>query len=72
MKQSLKLIYFRLLAEVKEDYHRSLYETFPVNNQLIGLIGARGVGKTTLLLQLIKNHRIGKDKKVFYFSADHI
>lgn len=72
MKSSMKLIYLRLLAEVTDKYHRALYEFFPVTNRLTGLIGARGVGKTTLLLQLIKNQRIGKDKKVFYFSADHI
>lgn len=72
MKSSLRLIYQRLLSDIDNKYYRSLYENFPLNNRLTGLIGARGVGKTTLLLQLIKNKRIGKDKKVFYFSADHI
>ncbi len=42
-----------------------------LNNRLTGLIGPRGVGKTTLLLQLIKQH-YAETRRVFYFSADHI
>ena len=42
-----------------------------LNNRLIGLVGPRGVGKTTLLLQLIKQN-YPDHKKVLYFSADHI
>ncbi len=72
MKSSLQLIYWRLLSEVPTKYYRALYEKFPHNSRLVGLTGARGVGKTTLLLQLLKNNQIGKDKKTFYFSADHI
>lgn len=72
MHVSLKQTYLRLLSTVANKYHRPLYSSFPVNSRLVGLIGARGVGKTTLLLQLIKNKRIGHDKKIFYFSADHM
>src|SRR3990167_7557456 len=71
MLDSLKLIFERLLANVKIDHYRFLYHNFDLSNRLIGLVGPRGVGKTTLLLQLIKNHLINK-KRVFYFSADHI
>lgn len=63
MLSSLTLIYQRLLANVADKYRRSLYDYFPVNNRLTGLIGARGVGKTTLLLQLIKHQRIGGNGK---------
>jgi predicted AAA+ superfamily ATPase len=48
---------------------RYLYPQFQLRNRLTGLIGPRGVGKTTLLLQYIKNE-LFKDKKSFYFSAD--
>lgn len=41
------------------------------NNQLIGLKGARGVGKTTLLLQHIKKN-YGLDNSVLYTSLDHL
>ena len=48
---------------------RYLYPQFQLTNRLTGLIGPRGVGKTTLLLQYIKNE-LFKDKTSFYFSAD--
>ncbi len=52
-------------------FKRYLFNEIQLNNRLIGLIGPRGVGKTTLLLQMIKTHY--KDhSNVFYFSADHI
>ncbi|HKM94727.1 MAG TPA: AAA family ATPase [Prolixibacteraceae bacterium] len=41
------------------------------NNQLIGLKGARGVGKTTLLLQHIKKN-YALDNSVLYTSLDHL
>jgi uncharacterized protein len=40
-------------------------------NQLIGLKGGRGVGKTTLLLQHIKKN-YGLDNSVLYTSLDHL
>lgn len=70
MIDSLRLIYERLLDTVVTDHYRYLYYQFNINNRLTGLIGARGVGKTTLMLQYIKNHL--NDERVFYFSADHI
>lgn len=40
-------------------------------NQLIGLMGSRGVGKTTLLLQYIKkNFKAGNT--LLYASLDHL
>lgn len=71
MENSLDLIFQRLLDEVSTDHYRFLYPIFNINNRLTGLVGARGVGKTTLMLQYIKNHLL-KNKNVFYFSADHI
>jgi hypothetical protein len=47
---------------------RYLYPQFQLRNRLTGLVGPRGVGKTTLLLQYIKNELGGKES--FYFSAD--
>lgn len=71
MLTSLRLIQDRLLEDVQTEHYRFLYSTFNINSRLVGLIGARGVGKTTLLLQYLKNH---PDilPKAFYFSADHI
>lgn len=67
---TLREIYHRLLSELNIKTFRSLYERFTWNDRLIGIIGPRGVGKTTLMLQLIKHH-LGPEK-AFYCSADHI
>lgn len=71
MNRSLQLIFKRLLEEVKLDHYRFLYEQFNLNDRLTGLVGPRGVGKTTMLLQVIKN-QFADQPNVFYFSADHI
>lgn len=63
--------FHRLIRELKEVRPRYLYSTFHIKNRLTGLIGPRGVGKTTLLLQYIKNELYEKGK-TFYFSADVI
>lgn len=60
--------YHRLLDELKTSQFRYLYPFFNINNRLTGLVGPRGVGKTTLMLQYIK-HNLNRDK-CFYFSAD--
>jgi predicted AAA+ superfamily ATPase len=48
---------------------RYLYPKFDLRGRLTGLVGPRGVGKTTMLLQYIKNELV-KEKNGFYFSAD--
>lgn len=65
------MIFHRLIDETSLDFHRYLYPSFTLENRLVGLIGSRGTGKTTLLLQFIKQH-FPDLKKVFYFSADHL
>lgn len=71
MKDLLRATFQRLLEAVQTKTHRYLYDQFNISNRLTGLIGPRGVGKTTLMLQYIKEHLLANDK-VFYFSADHI
>lgn len=44
----------QLLAQVDTAFIRYAYQTINWQNRLIGLIGPRGVGKTTLVLQYIK------------------
>lgn len=69
---SLQRIYSRLLDKVSNlKHYRYLYPKFNLNDRLTGLTGPRGTGKTTLMLQYIKNH-FPTDKTAFYFSADHI
>jgi uncharacterized protein len=71
MLDMLKETYYRLLRELSITTHRFLFDEFNADSRLTGLIGPRGVGKTTLLLQYIKERLIESDK-AFYCSADHI
>ncbi len=71
MIQFLHETYERLLEGVSTNTHRYLFEQFHLDNRLTGLIGPRGVGKTTLMLQYIKEKIVNR-KNVFYVSADNI
>jgi len=52
-------------------YRRYLYnEIFHSNAKIVGVYGGRGVGKTTLLLQILKDNPISSNKKL-YISCDH-
>ncbi|MBI2600555.1 AAA family ATPase [Candidatus Daviesbacteria bacterium] len=64
-------IYRRLLEEVKPAYYRKFYSDFQMNNRFIGVVGARGVGKTTFLLQYLKEH-FGDSEKGLYISGDNL
>lgn len=70
MNEFLSQTYHRLIAELETTYQRFLYKKINLNNRLTGLIGPRGVGKTTLLLQIIKNE-LYDTGEAFYFSADN-
>ena len=63
--------YGRLLAETSLDFTRYLYKQINWDNRLIVIKGAKGVGKTTMLLQHIL--RTFPDKqKALYASLDHL
>jgi len=51
-----KLMYFsdKLVSEVSTEFIRNKIALLETSDRLIGIKGARGVGKTTLLLQFIK------------------
>lgn len=63
--------YNRLLGEELPSSFRYLYDTINWDNRLIVLKGARGVGKTTMLLQHI-SRSFEDPTKALYVSADHI
>src|SRR5690554_1821946 len=46
----------QLISEVDTAFIRYSYHQINWQNRLVGLIGSRGVGKTTLVLQYIKNN----------------
>ncbi len=62
----------RLLQNTPIDFVRSIMKEIDWNLQLIGIKGARGVGKSTLLLQYIKLHLSHKTDKVLYVSLDNL
>lgn len=70
MKEILEQIFQRLLADVQLERKRFLYDSFKIA-RLTGLVGPRGVGKTTLMLQYIKEQR-SSTERIFYFSADSV
>jgi predicted AAA+ superfamily ATPase len=61
----------RLMASAPVGKHRFLFEKFAMNERLTGLIGPRGVGKTTLLLQYLRENH-GRPGEAIYASADHL
>ena len=59
-----------LLQNTPTDFTRYLYEKIPWGSRMIGIIGARGVGKTTMVLQHIKQKL--HNKNALYVSADDL
>lgn len=59
----------RLTDSVDTRIVRNLYNQIDWNQRLIGVLGARGTGKTTLLLQYIKNNRKFPNQSL-YLSLD--
>ncbi|MDP8051395.1 AAA family ATPase [Pasteurella atlantica] len=61
----------RNINAINTNFVRQQYlEKLTSKNRLVGLVGQRGVGKTTLLLQYLKLHF--KPYEYLYFSADDI
>ncbi|MDF1877583.1 ATP-binding protein [Sulfurimonas sp. SAG-AH-194-L11] len=52
-------------------YKRYFYYTIDFNDKMIGILGSRGVGKTTVIIQYLNSLELSKSKKL-YFSADSI
>ena len=62
----------KLVAGVNTGFHRYLYDKIQWKNKLIGIKGARGVGKTTLVLQHIKENFADNPEKALYVSLDNM
>ena len=58
------------LADVPMDYVRRIAENIDWNSRLIAIKGPKGVGKSTIMLQHIKNNFAADDRHVLYCSAD--
>lgn len=67
----------RLISNVDKKFTRYLYDRIHWENRLIGIVGPRGVGKTTLVLQYIKNnldvrHTLYVSAEDFYFAKHRL
>ncbi|MDZ7696016.1 MAG: AAA family ATPase [Deltaproteobacteria bacterium] len=60
-----------LLTAVPRASRRFLEKHINWDVRLLGIVGGRGTGKTTLLLQYLADHDKGNQKQL-YISADHI
>lgn len=70
----LQLTFDKLLRETRTDFHRYVYSKINWKGRMIGLVGPRGVGKTTLVLQYIKENLKRSDSlyvtaEDFYFAS---
>lgn len=59
------------IQNVSSEFHRYLYDKINWSDRLIAIKGARGVGKTTMLLQYIKEN-LELNEKTLYVSLDDI
>ena len=67
----------KFLKETNSDFFRYIYKEINWKNRMIGLTGARGVGKTTLVLQHIKknlnhNQTLYVTAEDFYFADNKL
>lgn len=68
---------YKLIKEVNTDFLRYSYSEINWKNRMIGLVGPRGVGKTTLVLQYIKlnlksNETLYVTAEDFYFADNRL
>lgn len=58
-----------MLRRIPTSFYRYMYGKIDWSSRMIGLVGPRGVGKSTMILQYISNHKdVGKH---LYVSADN-
>ena len=61
----------RRLGDTETAYHRPVYSKIDWDDRLLCIKGAKGTGKTTMMLQFLKEHPDERDK-AFYVSLDSL
>ena len=69
MKPILKKLSKLWLSKRKSNFYRTLYTKIDFNTRIVGIKGARGSGKTTILHQYAKNSSY-KSTQILYVSCD--
>lgn len=67
--ENLYELFYAKLDETPTSFLRYLHHRINWNNRMIAILGERGVGKTTLILQKIKQDGI---EHTLYFGADNV
>lgn len=67
--ENLYELFYAKLAETPTGFMRYLHQRINWNNRMIAILGERGVGKTTLILQKIKQDGVDH---TMYFDADNV
>ncbi len=67
---TLQKISIQILSREVPNYKRYLYSKIDFSSKLIGIKGARGTGKSTILLQYTKSLNLPASK-ILYLSCDH-
>ena len=70
--ENLYKTFYQLLNRTNSEFVRYLYPKIRWNNRLVAITGARGAGKTTMILQHIKKNFGDAPKEVLYVSLDNI
>jgi predicted AAA+ superfamily ATPase len=70
--EQIQAQHVRLLSHLETKPIRSIMNTINWDSRLIGIRGARGVGKTTMLLQHIKKQYGNNPEIALYASMDHL
>lgn len=71
MIEQIQQYSYSLLKNLNIDYKRYFFKEVDFDNRLIGIIGDRGIGKTTFLLQYLNELDLSLDKKL-YVSAEFL
>ena len=58
------------LKQTTSTFHRYMFDQISWDSRMFGLVGPRGVGKSTMILQYIKEHR--DSRRILYIGADHL
>jgi predicted AAA+ superfamily ATPase len=66
----LRNTFSKQLQNVSLDFKRYMHKSLDMHDKLIGILGSRGTGKTTFILQYLKESPLPFEKKL-YISADH-
>lgn len=62
----------RLVGQTTTSFHRYLYDKVNWASKLVAIKGARGVGKTTMMLQSIKERFANNPERALYVSLDNL